>query len=154
MMKAIALALPLLALAGCQTHPAQYASLDVGVANNQPCFIVPGSPASGLLTATAPTIARLEDNQWQTLTPGATWQPERMITAGVCTGWPEINWQPGVYDVAFKVSDNDHATRYATRFVLQQTHGGAMTISKQESTLSSVVNMNELRREQILTITH
>lgn len=132
MMKAIVLALPLLALAGCQTHPAQYASLDVGIANNQPCFIVPGSSTSSVLTATAPTVTRLEGNAWRTLTPGATWQPQRVLTPGVCTGWPGINWQSGVYDVAFKVSDKDHATRYATRFVLQKPHDGAITVSKQE----------------------
>lgn len=132
MMKVFVLSLSLLTLAGCQTHPAQYSALDVGVSNNQPCFIVPDSSISGALTATAPTITRLDGKQWQTLTPGATSQPSRVITAGVCIGWPGINWQPGVYDVAFKVSDKDHATRYATRFVLTQASSGAITVSKQE----------------------
>lgn len=132
MTKAMVMLLPLFALVGCQIHSAQYSALDVGVANNQPCFIVPTTSLSGALTATAPTITRLNGSQWQVLTPGATWQPTRTIIAGDCTGWTEINRQPGVYDIAFKVSTKDRATRYAARFVVQKNGDGKIAVHQQE----------------------
>lgn len=123
--------LVLITLSGCQIHPPQYASAGMEIKDNQPCFsIIPLSSAA--LVATAPTINKLNGSEWRTITPPASWQPTRAISASHCTVWPDINWQSGVYDVAFKVSDSNNATRYATRFMLTRSAQGELTVHKQE----------------------
>jgi len=43
------------------------------------------------------------------------------IYASHYTVWPDINWQAGVYDVVFKGSDRNNATR----FILTRSTYGA-----------------------------
>ncbi|NCF07805.1 MULTISPECIES: putative T6SS immunity periplasmic lipoprotein [Kosakonia] len=123
--------LVLITLSGCQSHPPQYASAGVEIKDNQPCFSM--TPLSSTaLVATAPTINKLNGSEWQTMTSPANWQPTRVISASHCTVWPDINWQAGIYDVVFKVSDGNNATRYATRFMLTRSAQGELTVQKQE----------------------
>lgn len=131
MIKVILTSLVFIMLAGCQSHPPQYTSAGVVIKDNQPCFSITPSSSTTLVT-TAPTINTLNGSEWRTITPPASWQPTRKISASHCTVWPDINWQAGVYDVVFKVSDGNNATRYATRFTLSRSARGEFTVHQQE----------------------
>lgn len=132
MKRLIIIASTMLGLTGCQLEQPPFEVMQVNSFNNQPCFMIPEDVANkkDKLTSNGVMVSWLDQKQWKVISPPGDSLPERTVSAGECTIWGNISWNPGEYSVLMRLnnaSEND-SLRLRSDFFIKKDNAGKITV--------------------------
>ncbi|GLR08539.1 hypothetical protein COO59_19165 [Mixta theicola] len=119
-------------LSGCHLERPFYHPLLVKLEQEKLCFIVPEKNRfNTIIKVGAPYISLRNSDSWETVTLPEEADRGQEIMAGECIFWNKVKWQPGEYDVAVKIKNDDtQEERYSTHFILGENEQGRLFLKK------------------------